>query len=648
MGITVTEFDALVRKLEQLAKKNPGSYKFRVALLAVLGYAYIFIVLAIVWGGIALIWPHLWELVQSVRSIRLKTVLLLFTVGVPVVLSFIVIEALWVHVPPPTGLEVNPKQVPKLYQLVKELRRELKTPDFHQILITDELNAAVAQVPRFGVFGGYRNYLIVGLPLMQTLSPSQFRAVLAHELGHLSRRHGQFGHWIYRIRKTWFQILEGFQNAAHQPAHSVIAIASILGITIFVTFFNWYVPFFAAYSFVLARADEYEADRYAAKLAGAKNLASALVNLQIKGGHVFSNFWDDLAKQADSQVDPPQPYTSLPDFMQRDLNQFEAQSWLKQALDVDTTTDDTHPCLRERLQALGCPPDQAMDWLRSSKASAAIQYLGNALPYIVGHFDQTWQQSIAARWKARYTEQQQLRHQMETLEQRTLNGPLSTNNAWQLAALTAEFKTPQEAIPYLKQVLKDAPNHTGANQLAGEILLEQGNKVGIRYLEKAMMYDLDIFATGAAQIHAFIQTKAGEEAAARYMEKAQKQYELVKQARHERSYVRSSDSFVQAKITPEQLSELQDHLSQYSAIQAAYLAQKVVQHFPDQPFYVLAFQTKQFTIDDSDAEKDRKLIQQVAEDISMPGETYMLLLTEERSALKRKLQQLAGAQILPS
>ena len=56
--------------------------------------------------------------------------------------------------------------------------------------------------------------------------------------------------------KTWFQLLERVQKIRHK------------GSFIFENFFNWYAPFFSAYSFVLARMDEYEADRCAVQLAG--------------------------------------------------------------------------------------------------------------------------------------------------------------------------------------------------------------------------------------------------------------------------------------------------------------------------------------------------------------------------------------------
>ena len=91
-------------------------------------------------------------------------------------------------------------------------------PKVHEVLLTHDFNAAIAQVPRLGLFGFHKNYLILGLPLMMALSLDQFRAVLAHEFGHLSGAHGRFGSWIYRIRRSWYQLMANLEHQQHWGA----------------------------------------------------------------------------------------------------------------------------------------------------------------------------------------------------------------------------------------------------------------------------------------------------------------------------------------------------------------------------------------------------------------------------------------------
>ena len=674
-SMTQPQFETLVRKLEKYSRKNPASYKFRVRMLAFLGYAYIFAVLALVIAFSFFFFPFLFSVIQSLvantrRSGRLVIFLVLFGVGIPVVLLLVILKSLWIHIPPPEGLAVNRRQVPRLFHILEEFRRELKTPPFHRVLLTDEFNAAVAQVPRFGLFGGYRNYLIIGLPLMQTLAPAEFRAALAHELGHLSGKHGQFSHWIYRLRISWYQILEAFQNTMKQTSHggqmnsiqSMLVLAGWLGSGIFTSFFNWYVPFFSAYSFVLARADEYEADRYSAKLAGAKNLAAALISLEIRGNYVWRSFWDEIREKADSQETVPAPYAELTANMQRTIEPEQAKTWLQKALLAKTNYQDTHPCLQDRLTALGCKPNQIPALLKSTKVTAAQQFLGKALPHIVQYFDRHWQEAIGADWTYHHQQVQAQQQRLEELEQQakttqaaqTETAPpeegqaLSTEQRWERAVLKARLKQPEEAIPDLKAVLAEYPHHRDSNLLLGQILLKQGDRAGIPYLETAMRQDGNLFGQGAKLICAFLQEQDGQEAAERYWKQANEEYEIVNQARMERSRVNHSNEFRLPDLPEEAIESLRQQLSQHKGVKAAYLVQKVVKYLPESPFYVLAIEANSAMFDREARSQEIALMEKLAQELRLPGETWFELLHSENLALKIKLRQMAGAQIYPA
>ena len=233
MGITQEQFDTLVGKMEDFSKSNPGNYRLRVALFALLGYAYIFLILLGLLAFVGLIVLFIvWSRHISGRIIQLIILLL-----IP---AWVTMRSLWVTFLPPQGLRLSRHQFPHLFALLDELTTKLQAPKFHNILLNQELNAAVVQVPRLGIFGWQENYLLLGLPLMQSLSLEQLKAVLAHELGHLSGNHSRFQRWIYRVRNTWMQIYERLhQNDQHG--------ASIL----FNRFLDWYWPSFNAYSFVL-------------------------------------------------------------------------------------------------------------------------------------------------------------------------------------------------------------------------------------------------------------------------------------------------------------------------------------------------------------------------------------------------------------
>ena len=251
-----TEFDTLVARLEQTARTDPKGYRRRVFLLAMLGYAYIALVVAVVLALLA-------GLVVVLVATRTAAVLLAKLALPLATLIWITVRAMWVRLEPPVGRPISRKDAPRLFEDAERIARTLKAPIPDVVLVTSELNASVSQVPRLGIFGWPRNYLVIGLQLASALHPDYFLAVLAHEFAHLSRAHGHFAGWIYRLRRTWAQLVDALERDRH------------VGTVIFSKFFNWYAPYFAAYSFVLAREYEYEADRLAASIVGPRDMAGA-------------------------------------------------------------------------------------------------------------------------------------------------------------------------------------------------------------------------------------------------------------------------------------------------------------------------------------------------------------------------------------
>ena len=102
-------------------------------------------------------------------------------------LAFVILRSLAVRIDPPEGIPVSRAEAPTFYDAIDEINRAVRGPSLHAVLLDADLNAGVVQVPRFGIFGG-RSYLVIGLPLLQALTPTEFRAVLAHELAHPPRR----------------------------------------------------------------------------------------------------------------------------------------------------------------------------------------------------------------------------------------------------------------------------------------------------------------------------------------------------------------------------------------------------------------------------------------------------------------------------
>jgi Zn-dependent protease with chaperone function len=506
MEMTNEQYEQLVSRLEESARRDPSGYRMRVALLAVLGYAYLLLVAGVLLFLSLLVGWLLWE--------SGKVNVLLIKVGwIPLALAFFILRALWVRIPPPEGHELTRESAPELFATVNEITRALDSPRIDRVLIDPEYNASVVQLPRLGPLGWFRNYLSLGLPLMQALTPEQFRAVLAHELGHLSGAHGRFSGWIYRVRQTWLQLLERFQREERYGAF------------LFERFFKWYAPYFHAYSFVLARTHEYEADEAAARLAGPGVVAEALIAMRARADHVSEHYWPNIFKEADTQPRPVSgAFANLSQALRDQVPAENASDFVRRALLEKTGHDDTHPSLSDRLAALNYPPASAAtagtpDWVESLRfeplaETAAQRFLGADMEAsLAAQFDEVWQRSVSDGWRQRHRHVVESRAKMAQLEEKARTSELTPNERYKLGELTAEFGAAEDAIPLLRSVPKPNPNYATANLLLGQLLLARDDDSGMAHVEEAMERDSEMVVHGCLMLYSYlIRTERKEEA----------------------------------------------------------------------------------------------------------------------------------------
>jgi hypothetical protein len=249
------------------------------------------------------------------------------------------------------GRVLLPGEAPALRATLDELGRELQCRPFDEVRISFDFNASVREIPRLGLFGWPRTILEIGMPLLTALSPDELRAVLAHEFAHLSARHGRSGGRIYRLHRTWGQVFEQMQRPASGRTGRAIRWSTS-------KFIDWYWPRLNARTFVLSRAQEYQADAVAATLAGPANLASALWRMECLNPWLSERFWPDIHQEASRSPEPP---TDVLDRLRAALevppSHDDSARWVERGLSRATGNDSTHPAFNERARALGVTAD---------------------------------------------------------------------------------------------------------------------------------------------------------------------------------------------------------------------------------------------------------------------------------------------------
>ncbi|WP_242045103.1 M48 family metallopeptidase [Anabaena catenula] len=635
--MTQEQFENLVKNTEEFARKYPRKYLFYLKLLANMGYAYIIalIILPLVFAGV-LIWLGFF-FPLSISAGIINVVFICLGILLPSI-SLTVFKSLKVYFQKPKGLKLIHKDAPALFYLIDNLTSNLKAPKFDHIILTGEFNAGVVQIPSSLIL--HHNYLILGLPLMCALSLEEFQSILAHELGHLSRNHSQLQGQIYLVRQTWYQVWENLKKYSESSTFMIN------------TFINWYAPFLYGYSFYLSRMNEYEADHCAVEITGSENLAKALINIHIIDRHLEMSFWQPLYKQSYHQNSTPNKvYTELYSTLEKGCLLEEKAKLFDLELDQRTNYEDTHPCLSERLAFLGYNPlcEGQLKISEYRTINAAQKLLGNYLENCITYLNREWQQKMSFQWNIWYEQYQELQMSLKHLENQSHNQKLEISKQWNLACLTKNFVGDKAAIPQLQGVLEIDPKHSDANYMLGNIFLELGDVQGIDYIETAFKYDYRKIASGCELIRVFMRQQGNFELADQYRERGDHNYRLSLLAEEERLIIDAKDTFKPHHLPNNIIKILSRKLSDYPQMKEAYLVQKALKYFPEQPLYILGVVRKGFLGEEYSDELDQELINELYLDLNFSESLNIIPLIPLNfwsSNLKRVLSCVPNSKII--
>lgn len=494
------QYEYLVRRLELEAHDNPT--RFRSKVLAVSGIAYLTLAatLALV-AGLALLVFHL---VRDNRSTWLLFQLGLMGLGLLGVL-YTVLRAFLTRLPPPPGREVSRDEAPRLFELIDRVRDKLKGPPLHRVVIDRSFNAAIAQVPRFGLFGGHRNHLIIGLPYLQAMSTREMAATLAHEYGHLTGAHGKVSAWVYRQRVTFGALMDKVQGTDGDWLDSLLHAG-----------LRRFAPYFNAYTFVLSREDEYQADAAASHAAGRTANASSLCRGELLGRWFAEDYWPRLYAQASHRASPLlPPFAAMQAAFAANYGEWSTPERLDEALQRRSDLHDTHPCLRDRLDAIERKPALPLP----VEKTAADMLLREFADVLAREFDEAWWAEERAEWQAHYGKQSEFRRRVAELSARPLDslGPFELQ---ELGTALVGCGRDRDARPVLEYLLArpDGP-FPRARLIYGRLLLGAGDERGLEQLARAAGEDERLTEQCARDGYVWLRKARGEAEAADWAER---------------------------------------------------------------------------------------------------------------------------------
>jgi Zn-dependent protease with chaperone function len=204
-------------------------------------------------------------------------------------------------------VEVTAAEQPELFEFLYRLADDAGAPRPHRVFLSPRVNAAVFyDISLLNLLLPSRKNLEIGLPLVNVLSLSELKAVLAHEFGHFAQRSMAVGSWVYIsqqvasaliARRDWLdKLLSGISRIDLRVAWIgwllrlvVWSIRSLLDSLLRVVVLA---------QRALSRQMEFQADLVAVSLTGSDELVHALHKLQA-ADEAWDRSWRFLHRQAE-------------------------------------------------------------------------------------------------------------------------------------------------------------------------------------------------------------------------------------------------------------------------------------------------------------------------------------------------------------
>ena len=187
-------------------------------------------------------------------------------------------------------VEITKADEPELFELIEDIVKEVNTSFPKKVYLSSDVNAAVFYDSSFwSMFLPVKKNLQIGLGLVNSVTKSELKAILAHEFGHFSQKTMKVGSYVYNVNHIIFELVnedDTFQQKVQEMADvsSYFTMFIMLAEHI-IQLIRWilkklYVVINKSY-LGLSREMEFHADEIAASVTGYEPLKESLLRLNL-------------------------------------------------------------------------------------------------------------------------------------------------------------------------------------------------------------------------------------------------------------------------------------------------------------------------------------------------------------------------------
>jgi hypothetical protein len=309
-----------------------------------------------------------------------------------------------------------------------------------------------------------------------------------------------------------------------------------------------------------------------------------------------------------------------------------------------TTNQDTHPCLRERLEQIG---GEHGPGLRGAllpigpTESAASALLGDAAKAIRQELNKSWQTDCGERWSRKHDRAISLDHRIQWVSESMCRTP-DAEALWEKARAIIDLQSDKAAEGLLREILSIDPAHAPARFCLGRHLLSEGRAEGVTEIERSMAQDESLRREGHGVLFDFYRRR-GE--AAKLEEIRRRVDEHNEMTRVQRETVTSGDEVTEHGLPSEQIRALTGILESFPELEKAYLGRKVNKTEIPKPLFLLCVRASQTWYGFPKTEIEENIASKLMMKVTLPGRTVTFAASGPLKSIGKNLVRTRGTLI---
>jgi len=383
----------MMMRVNTFSERYPRGYLCTALVLMLPGYFFLFLFPWFAFEGISVLVEELPSMNTAEYGLMGQGLTTAVWLLVIVLCLFFSLKIFQLRFPRVQGLRMSKELAPALYSLIAGVRELTRRPTIKDVVLTDQYELYIDATPRLGFPFLMSNTLVIGMPMLQTLSEAQFRGEVMRRLGQCASGRFRPTHWIYRTRLLWCRYQDALQKRKR---------ISELPLR---WFFSFYAPLFAGFTVPAARRDELAADVAVLEWLNDRDYFETVKSSAIAEVFLDTCFWRKLYQslrknaQITSHVksDVLSPFEKLEHISGHLKSKEFRRKCLQEAIAEEQNIFNVAPVLRTRMDNIGQSKLRDVPIVEKTAATACV---GNARKNYVLIIDKLWRSTTFAHWRA--------------------------------------------------------------------------------------------------------------------------------------------------------------------------------------------------------------------------------------------------------